>query len=123
MLFEHFVDELAVRHQRDRPLLSRDHMSLLIAHDWRGNVRELRNVAERFVLHLGPGFGGIALEDDADKEQTLIAKMDAVEARFIKTALTDNCGNIQLTADELGIPRRTLNDKIRKHGIDKKEKD
>lgn len=123
LLFEHFTRELAARHQREVPVLSPEDTSLLMAHDWRGNVRELRNIAERFVLHLGPGLGGLApvLEADGGKSQTLSAQMDAIEATFIKTALIDNSGNIQATADALGIPRRTLNDKMRKHAIDKKD--
>ena len=122
LLFEHFAGELAARHQRELPVLSPDDMSLLMAHDWRGNVRELRNVTERFVLHLGPGLGGLApVLAAGGKAQTLSAQMDAIEATFIKTALIDNAGNIQATADALGIPRRTLNDKMRKHAIDKKE--
>jgi two-component system C4-dicarboxylate transport response regulator DctD len=61
------------------------------------------------------------MEGDGGKQQTLPAQMDAVEGTFLRTALTDNAGNIQATADALGIPRRTLNEKMRKHGLDRKE--
>jgi two-component system C4-dicarboxylate transport response regulator DctD len=123
LLFEHFSQELAARHQRDVPVLSRDDIQLLMAHDWRGNVRELRNIAERFVLQLGSRSGGLgpAMEGDGGKMQTLPAQMDAVEATFIGTALADNAGNIQATADALGIPRRTLNEKMRKYGLDRND--
>lgn len=124
LLFEHFSQELAIRHQRAVPALSPEDMSLLMTHNWRGNVRELRNVAERAVLHLGPGFGGLTpILESSSKLQTLSEQMDTIEATFIRAALMDHSGNIQAAADALGIPRRTLNDKMRKHGIDKKEQD
>ncbi len=123
LLFEHFAQELAARHGREVPVLSRDDIQLLIAHDWRGNVRELRNIAERFVLNLGPQSGAVAgiLERNSGKPQRLPDQMDAVEGTFIRTALADNEGNVQATADALGIPRRTLNEKMRKHGLDRKD--
>jgi two-component system C4-dicarboxylate transport response regulator DctD len=48
-------------------------------------------------------------------------RMDAVESTFIRAAPADHAGNVQATADALGIPRRTLNEKMRKHGLDRKE--
>src|SRR5207237_1725184 len=57
LLFEHFAQELAARHARDVPKLSPDDIQLLMARDWRGNVRELRNITERFVLQLGAHAG------------------------------------------------------------------
>lgn len=121
LLFEHFAQELAARHQREVPVLSRENIQLLMAYDWRGNVRELRNIAERFILNLGLLTGGLSrvMEGDGGKQQTLPAQMDAVESTFVRTALADSGGNIQATADALGIPRRTLNEKMRKYGLDR----
>lgn len=121
LLFEHFAQELAARHQREVPVLCREDIQLLMAYDWRGNVRELRNIAERFILNLGLLTGGLSrvMEGDGGKQQTLPAQMDAVESTFVRTALADSGGNIQATADALGIPRRTLNEKMRKYGLDR----
>jgi two-component system C4-dicarboxylate transport response regulator DctD len=123
LLFEHFAQELAARHGREVPKMSRDDMPVLMARDWRGNVRELRNFAERFVLQLGsrPGVLGAVMDGDGGKRQTLPEQIDAVESTFIRTALADNAGNVQATAEALGIPRRTLNEKMRKHGLERKE--
>ena len=89
----------------------------------RGNVRDLRNIAERFVLGLGGRSGGLApvIEGDDGQPKTLPEQLDAIEATFVRTALADSGGNIQATADALGIPRRTLNEKMRKHGIQRKD--
>jgi len=115
LLFEHFAQELAARHGRDVPTLSPDDIQLLMARDWRGNVRELRNVTERFVLKLGM----LAIKPGG--RHTLPEQLDAVESTFIRAALADNAGNVQSTADALGIPRRTLSEKMRKHGLEGKE--
>ena len=123
LLFQHFVDEFVSHYQRDVPSLSGDDLKRLMAHDWRGNVRELRNVAERFVLGLGQKQDGIArvLDGDGGRHKALPEQMDAVEAVFIGTALQASGGNIQAAADDLGIPRRTLNEKMRKYGLERKD--
>jgi DNA-binding NtrC family response regulator len=46
---------LAAHDQREEPVLTGDDPQRLISYSWRGNVRELRNVAERSVLALGDG--------------------------------------------------------------------
>src|SRR5262249_20447162 len=95
----------------------------LMSRDWRGNVRELRNIAERFVLQLGGPGGplGSMSEGAGERRPTLPEQMDAVESTLIRTALADNAGNVQAAADALGVPRRTLSEKLRKHGLDRKE--
>jgi two-component system C4-dicarboxylate transport response regulator DctD len=123
LLFGHFLQEFAARYQRDVPIPSGDDAQRLMAHNWRGNVRELRNIAERFVLALGarPGGLGPLLDSDGGKPKTLPDQIEAIEAVLIRTALADSHGNIQATADALGIPRRTLNEKMRRYGLDRRE--
>ena len=122
VLFRHFAEELAARHRREVPVLSRDDAQALMAHDWRGNVRELRNVAERVVLNIRPRSGELAATiEGGGRPHTLPEQMDTVERTLIRTALADNAGSIQRAADALGIPRRTLAEKMRKHGIDKED--
>jgi two-component system, NtrC family, C4-dicarboxylate transport response regulator DctD len=43
-----------------------------------------------------------------------------VEAILIRSALSQFDGNVQAAADGLGIPRRTLNEKMRRYGLDRK---
>jgi two-component system C4-dicarboxylate transport response regulator DctD len=123
LLFEHFAQEFSSLYQRPVCALSGEDIERLMAHNWRGNVRELRNVAERFVLGLGQKETGIArvLDGDGGLTKTLPEQMDAVESVFIQTALQKNNGNVQLAADALGIPRRTLNEKMRKYGLERKD--
>jgi two-component system C4-dicarboxylate transport response regulator DctD len=119
VLFAHFVQEFADRYRRDAPKLSADDSRQLMAHDWRGNVRELRNAAERYLLGLGGrgrGLSGV-LEEQAGRPMSLPDQLDLIEAALIRSALEACNGQMQLTAERLGIPRRTLNEKVRKHGL------
>ena len=123
LLLEHFSQEFASRHQRTVPTLSRTELEGLMAHNWRGNVRELRNVAERLVLGLGRKPEGIAniLDSEVGRRKSLPEQMDEIEAVLVESALRESNGNIQAAADVLGIPRRTLSEKMRRHGLERKD--
>jgi two-component system C4-dicarboxylate transport response regulator DctD len=47
--------------------------------------------------------------------------MDEIEAVLIDSALRECNGNIQAAADVLGIPRRTLSEKMGRHGMERKD--
>ncbi|MDP9129042.1 MAG: hypothetical protein M3N35_01525, partial [Candidatus Binatota bacterium] len=75
------------------------------------------------VLALGTTPGGLSplLESGGDKPKSLPDQMDSIEAVLVRAALSENHGNIQATADALGPPRRTLNEKMRKYGLERSE--
>jgi DNA-binding NtrC family response regulator len=54
VLVEAFVREVSHRHERVFPGISPEAMQLLVAYDWPGNIRELRNLVESMVV-LSPG--------------------------------------------------------------------
>ena len=115
LLFMHFLQDFANSYGRDVPRLAREELERLMAHNWRGNVRELRNFAERHVL----GLGG-RLDGDGLKRRPLPEQMDTVEAAFIQAALAESRGNVQAAADALGVPRRTLSEKMQRLGLARK---
>lgn len=112
-LFRHFLDLAARRQGRAAPHADATFLADLDRRSWPGNVRELRNVAERYVLgleDLPSGGGGSAGE-------TLEARMDRVERAILVDSLAEHDGRIGTTADMLGISRKTLYLKMRKHGL------
>ena len=123
LLFEYFMQEFSNTYQRPAVVLSGQDIERLMSHNWRGNVRELRNVAERFTLGLGQKVNGIAqvLEDNGGGAKALPEQMNSIESVLIQTALQDANGAIQAAADALGIPRRTLNEKMRKYNLERKD--
>jgi DNA-binding NtrC family response regulator len=111
LLFEHFLQQAARRYGREAPAVPDGHLRKLMAHDWPGNVRELRNAADRFLLGL-PG------EQGADAGPlTLAQQMDMVEKTLIEQALKTYQGRPQPVCDALGIGKKTLYDKLHRHGI------
>lgn len=123
LLFELFSRQFAAYYERETPDLSRDDLNDLLTHSWPGNVRELKNVVERFVLGLGGGNQRIAslIEARAMQPLSLSERVEGFEKCVIEQALAERKGNIQATMDALGAPRRTLNEKMRKYGLDRKD--
>jgi two-component system C4-dicarboxylate transport response regulator DctD len=123
MLFETFAEKLAFRYKREVPRLSQKDLHELIVHPWPGNVRELKNVAERAVIGFStqkPSVSDI-IHPVTKSPLSLSKQVEIIEKQIIETSLSDNKGNIQDTMQTLGIARRTLNEKMRKYGLDRKD--
>jgi two-component system C4-dicarboxylate transport response regulator DctD len=122
-LFHHFVLIAAARYDRESIPLNAGQATKLTHHDWPGNVRELRNLAERYVL-LGPAAldeTDTAQDTNVNGRRTLAELMDGFERLALISALNACHGSIKDTMVELGIARKTLYDKMKKHGLDKAE--
>lgn len=61
MLAQHFLEKFSRAGETSAPTLSADVLKLLMAHEWKGNVRELENLIERAVA-----FGGGAAIKEED---------------------------------------------------------
>lgn len=112
-LFAHFVRDASVRYERAEPVWTASDMARWQAYDWPGNVRELKNVAERFSLGLDDG-----LPQPAPDAGSLEARMARAERACIEEALRNAEGQVMRAAELLDLPRKTLYDKISRHGID-----
>ncbi|WP_343351526.1 sigma-54-dependent transcriptional regulator [Pseudomonas sediminis] len=112
LLFEHFAHEAAQRHGREAPPLAPSELARLLGHDWPGNVRELINAAERHAL-------GLSSPPPAERfaGQALAQQMEAFEAQCLHNALLQCQGNIAAVMEMLQLPRRTLNEKMQRHGL------
>lgn len=115
VLFDHFCREAANRLDRGvTPVKSAD-LKRLHAHDWPGNVKELRAAAERYVLGLDPL---INLPDEGRAPAlSLPRQVEAFEKGLITDALREHEGNVTATVKALGVPRKTFYDKLAKYGI------
>ncbi len=119
-LFQHFLLVAAARYGKEAPAMPAHIGQRLMALNWPGNVRELRNTAERFVL-LGDSCG-LQLDDPDDAPcapMTLPQHIEAFERALIEQALAETGGVIKETMLLLGLPRKTLYDKMQKYGLDK----
>jgi transcriptional regulator with PAS, ATPase and Fis domain len=112
-LTQSFMAELCEEHQIDLPLLHKDEIKALKAHQWPGNIRELRNHIERSLLL------EIPLHEKIPNQtaQTLNEdnkSLDSHEKKIIQHAITENDGNKSKAALMLGISRRTLDRKLKR---------
>lgn len=123
VLFHHFALVAAARHDRESIPLNATQAAKLMQYDWPGNVRELRNLAERYVL-LGPvalAGNDETLLPEVTGQQSLPEMVDAFERSVIASALNACQGSIKGTMELLGVARKTLYDKMKRHGLDKAE--
>ncbi|MGR2739920.1 sigma-54-dependent transcriptional regulator [Billgrantia sp. Q4P2] len=114
LLFQHFCHQAAEVHQRPPQEPEGELLAALGRHPWPGNLRELRNAATRFILGLELPW---LAADAAPEEGSLAAQLAAFEAALLREALSRHGGNIQAVLEELELPRRTLNQKMQKHGL------
>jgi two-component system C4-dicarboxylate transport response regulator DctD len=113
LLLAHFAQAAAIRYQRPVPQWSAAQLADWQARDWPGNVRELRNFADRLVLGVMEG----TLPDVQNGADILPQRVDAYERMLIADALSKCDGNVAAAADRLGVPKKTLYDKIKKYQL------
>ncbi|WP_137169474.1 sigma-54 dependent transcriptional regulator [Marinomonas sp. FW-1] len=125
LLFEHFC-RIAVKERGGdfKPLSPIDHETLTV-YGWPGNVRELRNVALRYALEpntsIAKILAGYQAQDDIDTitPLPLSVKVQEFERSLIEASIRQQKGNIQLVLEQLQLPRRTLNQKMQKYGLNR----
>ncbi len=137
LLAEEFCRMLAAKHRFPPLTISRQAMELLRASDWKGNVRELKNVLEsamvmsRDDMIKGQDFPSDFLTKPSDKSDkpgqsalpSFLAAANYREAKrqfeiaYIKGKLREHGGNITRTAATIGIHRQSLQEKLRELGI------
>jgi two-component system C4-dicarboxylate transport response regulator DctD len=115
LIFAHYANLAAQRYRKPDVETNFALRKTLGRMGWLGNVRELKAAAERYAL----GLGGPEAEPGAPAADTgaLAARLAAYEAREIKATLERCAGNTERAAQVLGLPRRTLNDKMKRFGI------
>ncbi len=90
-----------------------DLLAALAARDWPGNVRELRNAADRWVL-------GLEGEASGAEGTRLADRVAGFERSVIAAAITAHGGHLRRVYESLGISRKTLYEKMQKHGLDRR---
>lgn len=115
-LFAHMLVVTAERFDRPVPAISDAILAHLANHDWPGNLRELHNFAEQVVLNLEKAELALTAET-----LSLAQRVALFERETILGALRTVSGDVPQCCAKLDIPRKTLYDKIARHGIDLQE--
>jgi two-component system C4-dicarboxylate transport response regulator DctD len=127
LLFSFFLERTADTYGVVAAPLGPEGLPLMMSHDWPGNVRELKSVAERYILSPLPPKERIAkimtakTGDTTSQAVSLREQVSLFERHLIQESLNRNGGVIKDVIDDLGIPRRTLNEKMTKYGLKRSE--
>ena len=130
LLVEYFISRFAKRTGKSIQGLSKKTLELFQSYPWPGNIRELQNVIERSVILCETEIfsvdeGWLARQlpaTEARKSVDLTEKLSAQEKQMIEAALRECGGRVfgpSGAAARLGMPRSTLESKIRSLKIDK----
>ncbi|HEY7318896.1 MAG TPA: sigma-54 dependent transcriptional regulator [Candidatus Binatia bacterium] len=131
LLTNHLVPHFNAIHKRKVRTVAPETWHCLRGYSWPGNVRELRNVIQRAVLmargeELTPDLLPLRIRAAGNAETTAALPnlhvhagmtLEAVEREFILMTLGSTAGNKKEAAQQLGISRRALYDKLKKHGL------
>jgi len=131
MLFTQFGEQFAEEYGCAAPQVAAQEAAQLLQAPWPGNIRQLINVAERAVLQNRRGSGTIAsllmAEDDETQPvmttegKPLKEYVEAFERMLIDNTMRRHKGSIVAVMDELCLPRRTLNEKMAKYGLQRSD--
>ncbi|MBR5902412.1 sigma-54-dependent Fis family transcriptional regulator [bacterium] len=120
-LADFFMRKHSEKNRKNMARIAPEALSALISYDWPGNVRELSNVIERAViLSLGDDLTIESLPaamremEVAEGELTVL---EQAEKNLIIATLKKHGGNRGLAAEELGMSRRTLYNKLHRYNI------
>ncbi|MAQ67006.1 MAG: DNA-binding response regulator [Sphingomonadaceae bacterium] len=114
LFFRKFVSEYELQLGREAQPPSEDEWRHLLTHDWPGNLRELRMFAQNFVMGLTEISNSQTEVSEKGGLKTMLAQF---EKTIIEDALRSHEGNVTQVQRELELPRKTLYDKLAKHGI------
>jgi two-component system nitrogen regulation response regulator NtrX len=132
---EHFIEQLAASTGLPAREIGPDAMAALQAHDWPGNVRQLRNNVERLlILATGEPSQPITLETlppevsvvrptgGATKSEKMIAMplrdaREHFEREYLQAQIDRFDGNISRTASFVGMERSALHRKLKLLGL------
>jgi len=117
-LFQHFAEVASQRYKVSEMSLDTATRALLLSHEWPGNIRELQNAAERWVLGLDLAINPASETNNSDlSNQPLAQQVEAFERSLIVAELAKQHSSLREVAEALQLPRKTLHDKLRKHGL------
>ena len=140
VLVERFLARFATDRRVHPPAISKDALAALQAHEWPGNVRQLRNIIERTMI-LAPGdrvdkidldllpaevvetqgMVGVPAASMAIMGSPLREARENFEREYLKVQIRRFSGNISRTASFIGMERSALHRKLKALGIGDKD--
>ncbi|MCS6875752.1 MAG: sigma-54 dependent transcriptional regulator [Aquificaceae bacterium] len=131
LLAEHFLSLYLRKHHKPQKYMSEEAKKLLLTYQWKGNVRELKNLMERLaILHEGTHITErdlrylLGFNHEPEEFLSLMSEKDLRKAKhnfervFIERRLRENNYDLKKTAEVIGIDLSNLYRKIKQYGIE-----
>jgi two-component system C4-dicarboxylate transport response regulator DctD len=115
LIFNHYLVRYREKYGSQSADLSENVLRYLVSHPWPGNVRELKNFAERVAV--GIPFADMSQSGSDEEPLTLAKLLERAERDALVMALRLASGNVSDASQILGIPAKTLYDKLARLSI------
>ncbi|MBP1666734.1 MAG: ATPase, partial [Bacteroidetes bacterium] len=118
-LSEFFLRKYIQKYNKRDLRINRQSLDKLMDYSWPGNIRELQNTIEKAVILSDSSV--IKPEDlylrpvSQSRSFDSVATLEEMEKRMINMAIENNNGNLTAAADQLGITRQTLYNRLKKN--------
>ena len=113
-----FLRKFTSKYQRQEIRIHEQTVEKLRSYHWPGNIRELQHTIEKAVILCE---GSVIRPKDILVKQTwqpqataTVSNLEEVERRAIETAILQNNGNLTAAAEQLGVSRQTLYNKLKR---------
>jgi transcriptional regulator with PAS, ATPase and Fis domain len=120
ILADFFLKKFSSKYNKTILRINQQAQNKLLQYSWPGNVRELQHAIEKAVILSDTN---VLKPDDfylrnlnAVKNLRSAPTLEEMENQLIRQALERNDGNLSAAADQLGITRQTLYNKLKKSG-------
>jgi DNA-binding NtrC family response regulator len=124
VLSEFFLRKYTRKYDKPEMRINQHAIDKLMEYSWPGNIRELQNTIEKAVILSESSIikpQGLYLRPAPEiKSLDSIATLEEMEEKMIRLALDKNNGNFTAAAEQLGITRQTLYNRIKKTRQDDK---
>lgn len=123
ILADFFLKKYTYKYNKQNLKINRQAHDKLLKYAWPGNIRELQHTIEKAVILSESAI--IKPEDlylrntGSIVQEGSVSTLDEMEKQMIQEALENNSGNFTAAAEQLGITRQTLYNRLKKAGHDK----
>lgn len=120
VLADFFLQKYSSKYNKPNLRINQQAQDKLLKYQWPGNIRELQHTIEKAVILCD---GNVLKAEDflmrpihSGKVSETELTLEEMEKRMINMAIEKNNGNLSAAADQLGVTRQTLYNKIKKNG-------
>ena len=121
LLVAHFVAKFtADNNMKQQKSFSTQALNYLTGYDWPGNIRELQHTIEKAVILAEKNViraTDLFIRPGKTVSFTEAPNLGEVERKTIEAAITQNDGNLTAAAEQLGVSRQTLYNKLKRFNL------